>query len=427
MQVAVEKLSPVLLQLAVQITKERVNEELSKAYRELGKSAKIRGFRPGKAPRQVLAHMYGPRVSRDVAQRLVDETYGKALSEQNVQAVSQPAIETQPVKDNEPFSYTARVEIVPHIESVKYDGFEVKRPSVAVTDELLEAELKSLQRANSTLEPLKDKRAAKTGDHVTIDFDVLVDGEVVEGSGAKDYEAELGAQVFLAAIDEALQGKQSGATVDVEVDMSPNHQNPKLKGRKATFRIVLKEIKERILPEIDDEFAKDLGDFGSLADLKAQLSQDLEKRLKEQSENAVAEALVTELVKANPIEVPPALVRQQMQVTEQELLAQAKARGARQAQKLPPEMRAELQKDSEAKVRAGLLMAEIAKAEKIKIGDKELEEGIAELAQQTGKNVAKVRAEYRDPKKREMLFGMILENKVLDIIQSKSKIIDPTE
>jgi trigger factor len=181
-----------------------------------------------------------------------------------------------------------------------------------------------------------------------------------------------------------------------------------------------------VLPNLDDEFAKDLGDFSSLEELRKGLTGDIEKRLKEQSDNAVAEALVNELVKANPIEVPPALVRQQLQVSEQELLGQARQRGQKRPN-LTAEMRAELQKDSEMKVRAGLLMAEIAKSQQIRIGDKEIEEGVVELAKQTGKNVAKVRAEYRDAKKREMLFGMILENKVLDIIQSKAKISDAAE
>ncbi|HEX2734857.1 MAG TPA: trigger factor [Polyangiaceae bacterium] len=423
MQVAAEKLSPVLLQLAVQITAERVNEELSKAYREISRTAKVRGFRPGKAPRTVLAHMYGPRVTRDVVQRLVDETYNEALNAQNVQPVSQPAIETNPLKDNEPFSYTARVEIVPQIDAVKYEGFEVTRPSTKVTDELMNEELESLRRANSTMEPPKEKRAAIKGDFATIDFEVWADGKLVEGAGTKDYDTELGAGSLLSEIDSALLGQLPGAQVEVQIAMGAGHPNPALQGKQATFKITLKEIKERILPQLDDEFAKDLGDFTTLEALRTELTGEIEKRLKEQADNQVAEALVTELVKANPIEVPPALVRQQLQVTEQELTNQAKARGQKRPN-FTAEMRAELQRDAEMKVRAGLLMAEIAKAEKIKIGDKELEEGIVELAQQTGKNVAKVRAEYRDQKKREMLFGMILENKVLDIIQAKSKIND---
>jgi trigger factor len=273
------------------------------------------------------------------------------------------------------------------------------------------------------MEPPKEGRPAAKGDVATIDFEVWVDGSLVEGAGGKDFDTELGADALLPEIDNALLGQTPGANVSVDLNMAANHPNPALRGKKAEFKITLKEFKERVLPALDDEFAKDLGDFTTLAELRTGLTGEVEKRLKEQSENAVAEAIVNALVAANPIEVPPALVRQQLQVSEQELLNQARGRGQKRPN-LTAEMRAELQKDSELKVRAGLLMAEIAKSEKIRIGDKEIEEGVVELAQQTGKNVAKVRAEYRDAKKREMLFGMILENKVLDIIQSKSKITD---
>ncbi len=421
MQVAAEKLSPVLLELAIEVEAGKVNEELAKAYSQLGKRAKIRGFRPGKAPRKVLAHLYGPRIQQDVAQRLVDQTYQDAIGQQKVQAVSQPRIEPSEVKDNQPFSYKARVEIVPEIESVNYDGFEVKRPSTKVTEEALNEQLEGLRRANSTLEPPKKKRGAKEGDMLTIDFEVLVDGEVVEGAGAKDFDVELGKNQLLPNIEQAVLEKKSGESATAEVAMGDAHPNLQLRGKTAQFKIEIKDLKERVLPDLDDEFAKDLGDFDGLAALREELSKDLEKRLIEQADNAVAEALVAKLVEANPIAIPPALVQQQNQLSEQEVLAQARARG-QQVRGLPAELRESIQKDSETKVRAGLLMAEIAKKEALKIGDKEIEEGMTELAEQTGKNIAKIRAEYRDPKKREMLVGMILENKVLDIIQSKAKI-----
>jgi trigger factor len=422
MQVVVEKLSPVLLEFAVEVEAARVAVELDKAYKQLAKSAKIRGFRPGKAPRHVLAHMYGPRVVRDVAQRLVDETYQEALSKENVQAVSQPAIEVNELKDNEPLAYKARVEIIPTVENLVYEGFEVARPSTAVTPELLSEELEALRKANSTLEPPAAPRAAEKGDTATFDFELLVDGAVVADAGAKDFDAELGAGVVLPELENALLGKQVGETATTPFSFPAAHPNPALAGKDAVFQLVLKDIKVRVLPNLDDDFAKDLGDYATLDALKEALTADIKKRLEENAENALAEALVQELVKANPLVVPPALVRQQSQLTEQEVVSQARARG--QQGGVTADMRARIAADSEVKVRAGLLMAEIAKREGLKIGDKELEEGIVELAQQTGKNPAKVRAEYRDAKKREMLIGMILENKVLDIVESKAKITD---
>jgi len=422
MQVTIQKLSPVLVEFDVQVDAARVNSELSKAYANLAKSARVRGFRPGKAPKKVLAHYFGPRVSADVAQRLVDDTFQKAVAEQNVQPVTQPAIEPSEVVDNRPFSYKARVEVLPEIPVVHYEAFEVNRPKVEVTEAHLQAELETLRRENSTLEPLKEERPSKSGDVLLVDYTVEVGGNVVADAGATDLQTELGHGDLLPAIDTGLTGKKVGETALVEVDLGPTHPHPALRGQRATFKFVVKDVKERVLPNVDDEFAKDLGDYETLDALKKELSTQVERRLKEESDNAVAEELVRALVEKNPIDVPPSLVQRQMQVAEQEVVQLARRQGRPGA--IPPDLRARIQADSEMKVRAGLLMAEIAKKEGIKIGDPEIEEGLKELAEQTGKNLAKLRAEYREAQKRETLIGMILENKVLDIIESKSKITE---
>lgn len=422
MQVNVQKLSPVLVEFNVSVPADRVKSELDRAYTSVARNARVRGFRPGKAPRKVLVHMFGARIAADVAQRLVDDTFPKAIDEKQLQPVSSPDFEPQKVVESEPFVYKARFEVVPEIEALKYDALEAKRPKVDVTQEMIQAEVDKLREAHSTLEAPDKPRAAQKGDVVSIDFDVQVGGKTIEDAGAKDFQVELGTGNLIAAIDEALTGKKPGEQADAEVEMPETHPHPELKGQKSIFKITLKDLKERVLPEADDEFAKDLGDFDTLAELEKDLKARLEKQLKEQSDNSVAEQLVKDLVARNPIPLPPSLVQRQAQVTEQEVLTQARRQG--QQGQLGEDLRARIRNESEEKVRAGLLMAEIAKKEGIQIGDPELEEGLKELAEQSGKNIAKLRAEYRDDKKREMLVGMILENKVLDIIESKAKIED---
>jgi trigger factor len=423
MQVNVQKLSPVLVEFDVVIDADLVKKEVDKAYRSVAKTARVRGFRPGKAPRKVLTHMFGARVAADVAQRLVDDSFPKAVSEQKVQPISSPAFEPQKLVDNQPFTYKARFEIIPEIDSVDYEGLEAQRPKTTVEPEDLEVELSALRRENSTLEATEGERGAQKGDVVTIDFDVEVNGQLVEGAGAQDFQVELGAGSLIPAIEEALIGLKVGAQANAKAQMPEAHPHPALRAQEATFKLTLKELKVRVLPELDDEFAKDLGDYATLDDLKKGLSEQIESRKKEQAENTLAERLVVALVQKNPIPLPPSLVQRQMKVTEQEILQRARAQG-QTVTGLGAELRQKVQADSEVKVRAGLLMAEIAKKEKLQIGNEQIEEGIKELAEQTGKNVAKVRAEYSDPKRREMLIGMILENKVLDIIEAKAKITD---
>lgn len=420
MQTSAQHLSPVLLELNIQIDAERVRAELDKAYQQLSRQARVRGYRPGKAPRSVLRHMFGARVAADVAQRLVDETYPQAVDEQKVQTVSRPAIESQAVSENEPFSYKARVEILPKIDSVTFEGLKVARPSVAVAPEKIEEQLKAVQLANSVLEPAPESHVASAGDVVTVDFTVKVGGKEIKDANAENLDLELGRSAVLPEIENALLGKRPPFSTDVDVQIPAANSHPELRGKTAVFSIALRDLKTRVLPALDDEFAKDLGEFDNLDALKKSIADDLEKRAQEAADNTVAQRLVAELVKANPIEVPPSLVQQQLQVTEQEILRQSRAQG--RGHQLSQELRRSLIQDSEIKVRAGLLMAEIAKAKGIQIGQADIEEGLKGLAEQTGKNLAKVRAEYATQQKREMLVGMILENKVLDIIEEAAQI-----
>ncbi|MCC6554069.1 MAG: trigger factor [Polyangiaceae bacterium] len=418
MQITVEKLSPVLMEFQVEVPAEQVRTEVDRAFAALQRTARVRGFRPGKAPRAVLAHLYGGRVHADVAQRLVDATLNQALAEKQIQPLSQPAIAPAELKPDDAFSYKARFEVRPDIAEVKWEGFEVKRPSTAVTEEMVDAELEGLRRQHATLQAPDPERPAKKGDVVTIAFTLEIGGALRDPK-EQEIDAEVGSGQLFKEIEDALVGVGRGESKDVAVTFSASHTNPELRGKDGIFHITAKEIRERIYPEVDDELAKDCGEE-SLAALRESLRKKVEKELTQKATDAVAEQLVIELCKANPIPVPPSLVDQQAQLAERELLAAARRQGQRL--EATPDLRARIRLDSEMKVRAGLLMAEIAKAKEVKITEADIEKGYEELAEQTGKNVAKVKAEHRDPKKRELLAGMILEDKILDLIEGAAKI-----
>jgi trigger factor len=422
MQVTVEKLSPVLLEVQVQVPAERVRSEVEKAYAALQRTARIKGYRPGKAPRQVLVHLFGGRIHADVAQRLVDSTLNQALADQQVQPLSQPAIAPNELRPDNDFSYKARFEVRPEITEVKWEGFEVKRPSTTPSEDMIDAEITRLRREHSTLQAPEPERPAKKGDTVTMTFTLEVDGKERDPKD-QEIETELGSGQVFKEIEEALEGLTPGQTKDVDIGFPERHTNAELRGKTGTFHLTLKDVKERVFPDVDDEFAKDCGQE-TLEALRASLREIVEKDLKQKATNALAEQLVIELCKANPIPVPPTLVDQQAQITERELLATARKQG----QRIEPnaEIRAHVRADAEMKVRAGLLMAEIAKAKDMKVTDADIEKAYEELAEQTGKNVAKVKAEYRDKQKREMLIGMVLEDKILDLIEAAAKITEGT-
>jgi trigger factor len=418
MQVTVEKLSPVLLEFHVEVPAERVRSEVDKAYTALQRTARVRGYRPGKAPRNVLAHLYGGRIHADVAQRLVDATLSQALSDKQIQPLSQPAIAPAELRPDDVFSYKARFEVRPDISEVTWEGFAVKRPATTPSEEMVDAEVAALRRQHATLQAPDPERPAKAGDVATITFTLEVGGAVREPRD-QEIETEVGSGQLFKEIEDALAGMSPGETKDVAVTFPAAHTNPDLRGKEGLFRVTLKDLRERIYPDVDDEFAKDCGEE-SLAELRESLRKKVEKELVTKANDAVAEQLVIELCKANPIPVPPSLVDQQAQVSERELLAAARRQGQRVDP--TPELRARVRIDAEMKVRAGLVMAEIAKAKEIKITEADIEKAYEELAEQTGRHVAKVKAEYRDAKKREILIGMILEDKVLDLIEAAAKV-----
>ncbi len=418
MQVTVEKLSPVLVEINVQIPVNQVRTEVDKAYANLQRNARVRGYRPGKAPRQVLAHLYSGSIHADVARKLVDATLNKALATQQVQALSQPEVAPVELRPEEPFNYKARVEVRPEISEVKWEGLEVTKPKTEVTGDMIDAEVSRLRREHATLSVPEPERAAQAADAVRIGFTLDVEG-VARETKEQEIDTEIGTGQIFKEIETVLTGMNVGETKDAEVVFSDRHTNEGFRGKTGTFHVTLKEIKERHFPDVDDEFAKDCG-HDNLETMRTSLSAKIEKEITQKATDVVAEQLVYELCKANPIPVPGSLVEQQAQLSERELVAAARKQGQRI--EMNADIRARVRADAETKVRAGLLMAEIAKDKKVQVTHEDIERGYHELAEQTGKNVAKVKAEYRDQKKQEMLIGMILEDKILDIIEAAANI-----
>ncbi len=426
MQVQVARISPVMMEVAVEVPAADVKAEVEKVYTNLQKKAHVRGFRPGKAPRQVLAHLYGPQVASDVVNAIVNGTLPKVLSDKNVQPINQPQVEAGKFDQASPFSYKARFEVSPEIEEVSWEGLELSRPSADVGEDAVNEQLEMLRKQHSRLEAPEPARPAEKGDVVTIDFTLDVDGKELKEGGGNDVQLELGSGGIVPELEAAITGKSIDAAFDVTTKFPEEHPRQDLKGKTATFHVKVKDIKARILPALDDELAKDVGSFQTLVELRADVHTRLMKIMKDRSDTALAEQIIEKLNERNQVPVPPTLVEQQCRIMEMELVQNARRMGQRVTQEDMSKVHDQVHVDAEKKVRAGLLMAAIAKKLGIVIGDEDIQKGIAELAAETGKNVAKVRAEYSDPQRRQILIGMIMEDKVLDAIEAKAKITEGT-
>jgi len=424
MQVTVQRISPVVMELQIEIPADTVRSEVDKAYLTLGKKAHVKGFRPGKAPRSVLTHLFGPQVQNDVANTIVQETLPKVLTEKNVQPVSQPAVEAGPIDPKAAFAYKARFEVQPEIGEVKYEGFELTRPSAEVTDAMVDDQIERLRQGMATLNVPDPARPAQKGDVVTIDFTLSVDGKEVKDGGGQGVQVELGANQVLPELDAALHGKSTGDVFEADAAFPEQHPRADFRAKTGTFKVTVTEIKERVFPALDDELAKDVGQFQTLVELRADVHTRLQKAVKDQADVALAEQIVGKLNELNPLDVPPTLVEQQCRVMEQEIMTQARRMGQRFTREQAQGLHDRIHADAERKVRAGLLMAAIARKLEMKVTDEDIENGLKELAEESGKNVNKVRAEYREKQKRDLLIGMILEDKILDLLESKSTIVD---
>lgn len=408
----------------MEIPADSVKAQVDKAYVNLGKKAHIKGFRPGKAPRDVLSRMFGPQVANDVANAIVNDTLPKVLTEKNLTPVNQPSVEAgEGVDPKKAFSYKARFEVQPEIEDVKFEGFELYKPKAEVPDAAIDEQLEQLRQRNAALKAPEPARASKAGDVVTIDFTLTVDGTEVKDGGGQGVQLELGAGQALPEIDAALIGKDNGGKATAEHTFPAEHPREDFRGKKGVFDITIADLKERVPPALDDEFAKDIG-FDTLIALRADVHTKLEKAFKDRAETVLAEQIVAKLNELNPCDVPPSLVDQQCRIMEQEVVMQARRAGQRFSKEQAEALHHAIYADAERKVRAGLLMAAIARKNEFKVTDEDLEKGMQELAAETGKNVAKLRVEYREKLKRDILIGMILEDKILDFIESKSKITE---
>jgi trigger factor len=412
------------MELSVEVAADQVKTEVEKAYSNLQKKAHVRGFRPGKAPRQVLVQLYGPQVISDVVNAIVNDTLPKVLVEQKVQPINQPQVEAGKFDQAAPFSYKARFEVTPEIAEVSYEGLELWRPPVEVGEEAVNTQLELLRKQHARLQAPEPARPAQKGDVATIDFTLEVGGTAVKDGGAQGIQLEIGSGQTVAELDAAIVGKKVDEEFTAETTFPAEHPREELKGKTAKFFVKVKDIKERILPALDDELAKDVGSFQTLVELRADIHTRLEKMAKDRSDTVLAEQIVEQLSAKNPVDVPPTLVEQQCRMMEMELVQNARRMGQRPTQADLARVHDQVLADSVKKVRAGLLMAAIAQKLGIVVADTDIAKGIEELAAEQGKNVAKVRAEYNDPQRRQILIGMILEDKVLDVIEAKATIKD---
>jgi trigger factor len=422
MKAVVEEINPVKKKINIEIEPDSVTKELDKAINEVAKKAKIHGFRPGKAPKNIVEKHYGEEVRSEVMNRLISDSYLMAIREHKLSPVDMPKIENiTTLSKGSSLSYTATVEVRPSITLGAYDGIEVKERDLAVTDEEMNQTLDRLREMYAQLEVVEDQTLAK-GHTAIIDFEGFHEGKAIEGAKATDHLLAIGSGNLIPGFEEQLIGMKKGETREIQVTFPVDYSNKDVAGKDARFTVTLKEIKQKVLPELNDEFAKDTGGNKTVDELKARIKEDLEARKRDEQGAAQREELMSRLVEAHTFDVPQGMVEHELQT----MARQQATRFARQGMDIKSfDVKKFMEKNRDLavkRVKGILLLEEIAEKEKISVTDQELSATIAAMAKEAGQTADAVK-KYYDSQDGGLdnLRASLVQEKTLGLLLSRTK------
>ena len=422
MDVRVEDLGSVRKKIHVVVPKDVVEKEIDGFYSELKKTAKIKGFRPGKIPRQILERYYRDHMKEQVVSRIIQNTFEKALSESKISPVSPPDVDSEGLQEGESFKYSAVVEVNPEIQVNDYIGIPLKGKQVSLQEDAVDKRLKELQNLHAQLKPIEEDRAARSGDLVVIDFRGTMNEKPFEGGKGENVSVEIGGGRFPKDFEEGLIGTRPGDKKEIDIIFPEDHPQKTLAGKRALFRLKIREIREKVLPPVDGEFAKDLG-YETLKAVREKIKSELEEEQKSQINRDLENQIVDYLLKKHDFETPQSLVDHQIEAMIRDLKLNLVYRGVDlKATRLDDDkLKAEYRDGAVREVKFGLLLGKIAEMEKISVSDEEIGREFEEIGKRSDKPKDQVEAYY---KKNNLLGGLkarLLRGKTVQFLIDKAE------
>ncbi len=424
MNINVEELSSIKKKVNVEIPGDQVTKEVDSFYQEVARKAKIKGFRPGKVPRNILERHFKDYVKAEVIQKLIQDTYPTALSESNLHPVSNPMIDPGNLESGKPFQYSATIEVKPEIKLEGYLGLNIEGKKEEVKDEEVEERLKGLQNLHANLKTIQEARPIQNGDFVIVDYEARMDGKPLEEGKATDFTVEVGSGRFIPAFEEKLIGLRLEEEREIEVFFPEDYGYKKWAGKTISFHVKIKEIKEKILPTLDDEFAKDLGDYSSLEELKVKLKQEIEREKQLAFDRQLKDQMVDQLLQKNTFEVPESLVEEQAKA----LVSDTKLRLAAQGIKIDAlgiseeKLQEDYRETAMKQVRTFLVLEKIAGQEGISVTDEEVENRLREVSERTRQKLDVVKRYYEKNELIPEVKAGIINEKTLNFLLEKANI-----
>ena len=427
MQVQVETINPVTKKLNIEIPVEQVNDEIEKAYAAIQKKAKIQGFRPGKAPMTLVKRTYSDAMRDDVMRRFYDKTLFKALEEHKIEPLDAPTIESDILTEDTAFKYSATVEIMPEVQLKDYTGLELTKEKYLPNPESIEAELKRMQENMAQLVPLDESAAVENGHVVTLDYTFSVDGFPEETSKAEDAEVQVGSNLLMPGFEEQLIGMKRGENREIKIILPEGFRTVEAAGKEGVFQVTLKEVKFKELPELNDEFAQQFGDYETMEQLRTKMSEYHQKQELDRIDNAVKELAIQALIDKNPLDVPQVMVNRQLEY----MLNNLKNR--LQSQKMSIEMmgmnddtfRLRFSDLAVNKVKGGLLLMALIEKENITVTDEDLEQRYELMASGNDETLLKIKEHYSSNQNvKNSLISEIKDDKAIQFLLDNAVITE---
>lgn len=423
MQVSVEDVGSLTKKVTVTVSSDVVSKKLDNAYRKLKSSVSLKGFRKGKVPMKVLEKSHGEQVKAEVGEKLVQETYFDAVEESNLDVVVHPEIKSHTYADNGTFVYEAEVAIKPEFELGKYTDIEIELPKITVTDEESGNALESLRKEMAPLKSVEG-RAVETNDVAVIDFQGFHNDEPIKEIRGENYSVDIGSGVNGKEFEEACIGLKTGEEASRTVPFPANFPNPSLAGKEVEFKISVKDIKERVLADLDDEFAKDVGEYDSLDALKTSIHDKIYKEKEENRKGDLTDKLMMQILETHDFEVPDRLVAYEVNEQIKQLEERLKQQGmSLESAGISQEQLIDDYKDAATKrVKGDFIIKKISEVEEIKLEDDDIKAGFERIAAQYGMPVEEVRKYFGNRNDLLPFMNELLNEKVLGFLREKTVI-----
>lgn len=426
MKVQIEEISSIRKKLYFEVPSEDLQKALEQAYRKLSGKVAIKGFRKGKVPRSILEKHYGAQTHMETVSELIDRSYKNAIQEHGIIAVDLPKINDLKIEEKQPITFTAEVEVQPKIVAKDYSGIKLEKNKLEISDEELAAELKALQKAHAQRGPVEEGQGADVGHFATIDFIGTVDGVLFDGGSGKGVALEVGAGRFLPDFEQGVKGMKVGESKEIEVNFPADYGHEPLRGKLAKFQITLHDLKREILPQLDDEFAKDLGQYQTLEEVKTHLKEHMLKSKDSHERGHLFAQILDHLVAKNPFEVPATMIDRELEYMLKGVTDQLTSQGL-SLEKVgmnEEDYRNRSRPEALRRIQGFLLFDSIAEQNQLQVQEAEMAERLEQIAQRYKQPVEAIRKYYMEKGLMRPLYNQVLEEKTLDFLISQAKITE---